>query len=281
MTLTILFFILISAVIAYRRRARVPEALHTAVRRIVREARLTLGEYTLKMIMEGMIDDVFDGVLPSVTKSYVPNVVTFGLHPKDVRRWGAYFGELADELASLVAAATASRENLELCGSLKVTLVEDESAQPGRPTMRAEIRRDPTDRSPARRDVGTAEIATHVVRTRTTEALDDDSNEERAPNSWWGLRLRDDNGGRTIRLTEKMLVGRDKTAAVRLVEPGVSRRHARVAAVDGEVSIVDLDSSNGTFVNGERVMAGMLGSGDLLRFGPRAEAELIRVEYRA
>lgn len=47
----------------------------------------------------------------------------------------------------------------------------------------------------------------------------------------------------------------------------VSRLHCRLAAGSGEIEAVDLSSTNGTYVNGERVLRGMLRHGDRLRIG--------------
>lgn len=51
---------------------------------------------------------------------------------------------------------------------------------------------------------------------------------------------------------------------------GVSRRHARFSLHDGELVVEDLDSTNFTFVNGQRVMPGtrqVVRPGDEVRFG--------------
>jgi pSer/pThr/pTyr-binding forkhead associated (FHA) protein len=47
----------------------------------------------------------------------------------------------------------------------------------------------------------------------------------------------------------------------------VSRLHCRLAAGAGEIEAVDLESTNGTYVNGERVARGTLKHGDKLRIG--------------
>jgi len=47
----------------------------------------------------------------------------------------------------------------------------------------------------------------------------------------------------------------------------VSRLHCRLAAGAGEIEAVDLESTNGTYVNGERVARAMLKAGDKLRVG--------------
>src|SRR3954464_7287102 len=52
-----------------------------------------------------------------------------------------------------------------------------------------------------------------------------------------------------------------------LVEEMVSRKHARIALADGTISIEDLGSTNGTFVNGEKVQRGTLREGDRVLIG--------------
>jgi pSer/pThr/pTyr-binding forkhead associated (FHA) protein len=47
----------------------------------------------------------------------------------------------------------------------------------------------------------------------------------------------------------------------------VSRLHCRLAASAGEIEATDLSSTNGTYVNGERVSRGTLKDGDRLRVG--------------
>src|SRR5690242_20171978 len=47
----------------------------------------------------------------------------------------------------------------------------------------------------------------------------------------------------------------------------VSRLHCRLAASAGEIEAVDLESTNGTYVNGQRVARGTLRDGDRLRVG--------------
>jgi pSer/pThr/pTyr-binding forkhead associated (FHA) protein len=65
-------------------------------------------------------------------------------------------------------------------------------------------------------------------------------------------------------------VGTARTAEVRLRERGVSYAHATICADEGRFCVVDQHSSQGTFVNGERVAKGgdfALASGDEIRFG--------------
>ncbi len=64
-----------------------------------------------------------------------------------------------------------------------------------------------------------------------------------------------------------LLVGRDPAAPVHLFDEGVSRRHARFEVIDGATRVVDLGSTNGTFVAGNRVRAHVLADGDRIRIG--------------
>jgi hypothetical protein len=62
-------------------------------------------------------------------------------------------------------------------------------------------------------------------------------------------------------------IGRSEESDVFLVDPSVSRTHA-IVEVDGMQPVVrDLGSTNGTFVNGERIEARQLEDGDELMFG--------------
>ena len=47
----------------------------------------------------------------------------------------------------------------------------------------------------------------------------------------------------------------------------VSRLHCRLTATDETVDVVDLDSTNGTYINDQRVKTGCIKSGDRLRIG--------------
>jgi hypothetical protein len=58
---------------------------------------------------------------------------------------------------------------------------------------------------------------------------------------------------------------------VLLVEPGVSRNHAVMERRGSGIELMDLNSENGTFVNGERVGRRRLAPGDRIRLGRSAE----------
>jgi len=76
-------------------------------------------------------------------------------------------------------------------------------------------------------------------------------------------------GKRELELSEgENIVGRDVDAAVRIDDPTVSRQHARLVVEGPRVSVEDLDSKNGSFVEGKRLEAPrVLKSGDIVKFG--------------
>jgi adenylate cyclase len=63
------------------------------------------------------------------------------------------------------------------------------------------------------------------------------------------------------------VVGRAPTSDIPIIDPTISRRHAEIECRDGVVSVRDLGSSNGTFLNGVRVDAGPVATGDVVTFG--------------
>ena len=67
---------------------------------------------------------------------------------------------------------------------------------------------------------------------------------------------------------EETIVGRGDEADVEVDDPGVSRRHAMVVRRSGgECVLVDLQSRNGTYVNGLRVRSSPLREGDKIQLG--------------
>lgn len=65
------------------------------------------------------------------------------------------------------------------------------------------------------------------------------------------------------------VVGRSSGCDIKLPVMFVSRRHCRLTRVDGQVYVQDLESRNGTYVNGQRAERPLrLLSGDQLCLGP-------------
>jgi len=67
--------------------------------------------------------------------------------------------------------------------------------------------------------------------------------------------------------TPLVILGRGTDCDLRLVDPGVSRHHAEIRVEDGDVVLVDLGSTNGTFVNGQPVRRVPLTDGTRVTLG--------------
>ena len=76
------------------------------------------------------------------------------------------------------------------------------------------------------------------------------------------------DAGRSFALSADSVIGRDPTAAVHLSDEEVSRRHAIISLGEGNATIEDLGSVNGTHV-GETAVNGEMSvkSGDRIRVG--------------
>lgn len=74
--------------------------------------------------------------------------------------------------------------------------------------------------------------------------------------------------GRVYRnLTVPVTIGREEGNALRLNDERVSRYHAKIQTEDGDVILTDLDSTNGTRVNGAAVQIRRLRAGDQISIG--------------
>ena len=72
----------------------------------------------------------------------------------------------------------------------------------------------------------------------------------------------------TIPEENEVIVGRDEAADLQLVDATVSKRHARIRhEADGSMLVVDMNSTNGTAVNGQPITRTILRPGDHLEIG--------------
>ncbi len=65
----------------------------------------------------------------------------------------------------------------------------------------------------------------------------------------------------------ELVIGRSSELDMVLIEDMVSRKHAKIALLPGQITISDLGSTNGTFVNGEKVKRARLKEGDRILIG--------------
>lgn len=92
-------------------------------------------------------------------------------------------------------------------------------------------------------------------------------------------------GHRFFITAPEMTIGRDAAADISLVDQSISRKHAKIIKNGTKVSIMDLNSSNGTYINDKRVAPGetvVLAKEDMVKLGslilkflPAGEIEII------
>ncbi|HET9873531.1 MAG TPA: DUF3662 and FHA domain-containing protein [Propionibacteriaceae bacterium] len=180
--------------------------------------------------------------LMSRDKRLVPNEFVIGLSQHDHDKLSPYSKTLSSEMA------TALKEHADgmgyvFNGPIRIHLELDESLPMGRFTVESEavagVEADRDKISPAA--VSRAKLVLEV------------------------------NGMRHPLQPPGLVIGRGTDADLRINDPGISRRHAQIrVSVEGAVTsieIVDLGSTNGIIVNGQRVRQSPLGEGSRIEIG--------------
>ena len=79
--------------------------------------------------------------------------------------------------------------------------------------------------------------------------------------------LINENGERLIITEQKLSIGRDTKSTMQVVDVEVSRNHAEIRLLNTSFVLIDLQSTNGTFVNGQRVQEHTLQNFDQIKIG--------------
>jgi hypothetical protein len=233
-------------------------------------------EHSIERLMEGTTGSLFNqSIQPaeigkkleramlsqqraSMGTSIVPNVFTVGLHPKDYAQVSDYSGGLARQMESWLA-QIATQRNLSVVDRIRVSLVEDESAKRRNPQVTASIS-DSRSQPPA----AGRERAPSPAQSTSVYRVEPAGNRNTA-----SLRsLEGTHMGRTFIVPPGTTsVGRSGDNDIVLDSPDVSRRHARIECGPGRIRVFDLNSTNGTRVNGDPIRVADVDNGDEIAFG--------------
>jgi pSer/pThr/pTyr-binding forkhead associated (FHA) protein len=83
----------------------------------------------------------------------------------------------------------------------------------------------------------------------------------------WTIRfLNGPRAGESIELKQRQIIGRDESSDIVIQDSGVSKKHAEIIVESGQITLKDLGSSNGTYVNGIRIRSHDLNIGDKIAF---------------
>jgi predicted component of type VI protein secretion system len=239
----------------------------------------------------------------SVSQVYVPNVYTVYLAPADREQFLAYEARLRTELAGYLT-EHARREGYSLPGRARVLIETADELNVGTFGIAAEMEETPPPGAPDAPPPGVslpaefeaapaAPVAAAAAATPPAASaapiVDPFSGEDplaadepapvapappaAAPATRWVLVW---PAGEVPIGDAALVVGRSKDCDISLADGNVSRRHAEIGR-DGEgFAVRDLDSTNGTLVNGRRIRREPIAEGDEITVG----TSTLRIERR-
>jgi hypothetical protein len=184
-------------------------------------------------------------------RTIVPNAFVVELGPADHQRLGEWQEALSEELQAVVT-DHAAQQRYAFVGPVKVAFEEAEDLDTGVFRVRS---------------------ATAKGRPRTPQGAPAPAGAPGAPGAAPDRpaappQVQLDIDGRVHKVTGNVtVIGRGAEADVVVDDPGVSRRHAEIHTAGHRVRIVDLGSTNGTFVDGERIGTGDLADGSRITVG--------------
>lgn len=198
----------------------------------------------------------------SLSKTFVPNSYVVSLSPTDFSQFEQYRRSLERDLAESVLAAARDR-NYTLLAFPTVEIERDEDLPPGDLRVScALVDASGEEVTPEAKTLGAVEAGHTMVLDREKLLRE----RPRAPKA--SLAVREGNERREIALgPEPLAIGRDPQSDVVLDDRRVSRKHAEIRLRLGRYTLYDLQSTNGTYVNGRRVAEIVLSDGDRIAIG--------------
>ncbi|MGH2830597.1 MAG: FhaA domain-containing protein [Actinomycetota bacterium] len=201
-----------------------------------------------------MIRAMQDGKTIGVTGEVVaPNMFEFRLAPRDYDRIQSLGASLDQELVA-VARRAAAAEGWALLGPPRMALSSDPEVRSGTFEVAASVE---AGADPA------AGAGAHTQLIQIAVASDAELVVLGSKRRAYPLSK------------DSLVIGRAKECDITLADPGASRRHAEVRREGDEWFAVDLDSTNGTLLNGKSVRRQRLRPKDVLLIGDT------QIEFRA
>jgi hypothetical protein len=187
-------------------------------------------------------------------RSLVPNSFVVELSESDFERVGEWQDALAEELQAVVS-DHATQQGYSFVGAVQVSFEHADDLDTGVFRVRSSMTKPPTSAGHA--PAPGAEIEATAADPALSPVV--------APVA---ARPSLDIDGQMFRLSAPVTVlGRSSEADIALDDPGISRRHAQIQLDAGHAVLLDLDSTNGTFVDGERVQRAPLSDGSQITMG--------------
>jgi hypothetical protein len=195
-----------------------------------------------------------DGRSVGVGKVYAPLGYTVALSPDDAENFGAFADTLAGELATFLVDHARER-GYHLVSTPQVSFVIHEDLRLGRFRVSAEL-------------AAPEPVAPDPPRPEFASPYDQFAPDSVAgPGSGLATVTVGDLELDVVLRGERVTVGRLAASGIQLTDANVSREHAAFVRQDDGWAIEDLDSTNGTMLNGAPVGRAALSDGDVVEIG--------------
>jgi len=195
----------------------------------------------------------------SLSKTFVPNSYVVSLGPTDYAQFEQYRRSLERDLAEAILGAARER-SYTLLAYPSVEIERDDDLPPGDIRVScAMVDASGEEVEPDAKTLGAVESGHTMVLDREKLLKE----RPRAPKA--SLQQRE---APPVSLgPDPVLIGRDPQNDLVLDDRRVSRKHAEVRLRLGRYTLYDLQSTNGTYVNGRRVAERVLDDGDKISIG--------------
>jgi hypothetical protein len=211
-----------------------------------------------------LVKEMEDHRTVSVSRVYVPNEYTVYLSTVDREQFADYETSLRGELQEYLA-EHARREGYVLLTPPNVQMETDDDLSMGEfgiATRMVQSERPKADGPAPAPPVEPG--ATMIYRPRTPLPPDGPAPDVALAQELVTLTV---GGKRREISSRRVVIGRSKDCDVQLADPNASRRHAELRQEGSAYWLIDLDSTNGSSVNGHRTARAKLDSGDVITIG--------------
>jgi hypothetical protein len=202
----------------------------------------------------------------SVSRVYVPNEYTIYLSTQDRKQFSGYEESLVGELEEYLA-EHARREQYAVLTAPKVLVTTDDDLAVGEFGIATRLVQAggerPSEPPPPELPLEQPQ-QTMIYRPPAVAAEEDEAPPPPPEREVVTLTI---DGRREEVTAPRVVLGRSRSCDIRLPDVNVSRRHAELRQEGATYWIVDLDSMNGTVVNGRPVERERLRDGDTITLG--------------
>jgi len=212
-----------------------------------------------------LVKEMDDHRLVSVSRVYVPNEYTIYLSPEDREQFATYEASLRAELQDYLV-EHARRESYVVLTAPEVLFTTDEDLELGEFGIATRM-------AQRERHAGEDDLPPDVEPGATMVYRPKEPLGETEPASATELGVDPEvvsltvDGARHMIEKRRVVIGRSKDCDIQVRDANVSRQHAEVRQEGTAYWLVDLDSTNGTEVNGQREKRAKLENGDKITVG--------------